>query len=234
VIKAVMFDFGATIILDDKFDYFASLRKAHEVLENGGIAPPFEEFKPVYLRVRDILWSDPELNEHTYSYRLAEVLRLCGYTVTESDKRIQEATTVFCQALVDSLYMEYFVPTLLEQLHRRYKLAVVSNLGIPEVLPITLDRFGLTKHFDTILASGTVGYRKPSPIIFKEALKTLDVSPAETVFVGDSLYHDVQGAKAAGMKTVWIKRKQNEENIKTIPDKTISDLRELPKILERL
>ena len=102
-------------------------------------------------------------------------------------------------------------------------------------MPITLDKFDIKKHFDAILASGTVGYRKPSPIIFEEALGALGTSPRETAFVGDSLYHDVQGAKAVGMKTVWLKRKtSSKEKTMAIPNKTIQDLTELPKIIETL
>ncbi|MBX5327595.1 MAG: HAD family hydrolase [Candidatus Bathyarchaeia archaeon] len=233
-VKAVMFDFGATLILDDRFDYFASLRKAYEVLKAGGVAPSFEEFKRVYLRVRSDLWSDGELREHTYSYRLSKVLELFGYDAPESDRRIVEATEVFTRALVDSLYMEDYVPSLLEHLHRRYRLAVVSNLGIPEVVPITLDKFGIKKYFDFLLASGTVGYRKPSPVIFNAALKALQTQPAEAVFVGDSLYHDVQGAHAVGMKTIWLRRKPNQtnEDSSVTPDRIIDDLRELPSTIE--
>jgi HAD superfamily hydrolase (TIGR01662 family) len=234
-VKAVMFDFGATLVQDDKFDYFGSLRKAHRVLENAGIAPPFEEFKREYLHVREELWSAPEFREHTYVFRLAQTLKRFGYNVSESDKRLREATDVFLYALVDSLYMEPFVPLMLEVLHERYKLAVVSNLGIPEVVPITLERFGIKKYFDVIVASGSVGYRKPSPVIFKEALEALGTQAEETVFVGDSLYHDVQGAKMVGMKTVWLKRNiHKKENIKVTPDKTIDSLEELPKTLETL
>jgi hypothetical protein len=48
-IKAVMFDFDATLIMDDKFDYFGSLSIAHKVLESRKIALPFEELKQAYL-----------------------------------------------------------------------------------------------------------------------------------------------------------------------------------------
>jgi len=234
-IKAVIFDFGATLIMDDRFDYFDSLRRAHKVLESEGIAPSFEEFKQAYLRVRERLWNDPELREYSYDHRLAEVVKLFGFKVSESDARIKKATDVFCHALIDSLYMEDYVPTLLGRLHERYKLAVVSNLGIPEVLPITLGKFDIKKHFDAILASGTVGYRKPSPIIFEEALKTLDTMPREAAFVGDSLYHDVQGAKAVGMKTIWLRREiLDAEKATAVSDRIIRELAELPRVLETL
>jgi FMN phosphatase YigB (HAD superfamily) len=45
----------------------------------------------------------------------------------------------------------------------------------------------------------------------------------------------VQGAKTAGMKTVWLKRKnRSKENATVVPNKIIDDLTELPKILETL
>jgi putative hydrolase of the HAD superfamily len=230
-----MFDFGATLVMDDRFDYFGSLRKAHKVLEDAGIAPSFEEFKSAYLQVREELWHNPEFKEHTYVFRLAQTLKRLGRNVSESDKRLQEATDVFLYALVDSLYMEPFIPSVLEELHRKYKLAVVSNLGIPEVVPITLERLGIKKYFNIIIASGTIGYRKPSPVIFKEALKKVGTSPEETVFVGDSLYHDVQGAKKASMKTVWLNRKaQHKEDVKIAPDEIINSLEKLPKVLDSL
>ena len=80
-----MFDFGATLVLDDKFDYFGSLRRAHRVLENEGIAPSFKEFKPSYLEGKERLWKDPELWEYSYNYRLAELLKLYDYAFPESD-----------------------------------------------------------------------------------------------------------------------------------------------------
>jgi FMN phosphatase YigB (HAD superfamily) len=235
VVRGVMFDFGSTLVEDDRFDYFGNLRKAYRVLENAGIAPGFGEFRRVYLQVREELWNNPEFREHTYVFRLAETLKRLGYTVVESDKPLREATDVFLYALVDSLYMKPFIPHMLEELHERYRLGVVSNLGIPEVVPITLEGFGIKQYFDVILASGSVGFRKPSPAIFKEALKALGTLAEETVFVGDSLYHDVQGAKMVGMKAVWLKRNiHHKENINVTPDKIINSLEELPKTLETM
>ena len=61
----------------------------------------------------------------------------------------------------------------------------------------------------------------------------------EAVHVGDSLEDDIQGAKNAGMKTVWIKRKKEvisihpnfvEEVMNIHPDFVISKVTELPSI----
>ena len=74
--------------------------------------------------------------------------------------------------------------------------------------------------------------RKPSPEVFDRTLKVLGVSASETVFVGDTLDADIEGAKAVGMKAVYIQRRiEKVEQVN--PDKTIKSLSELPMVLER-
>jgi HAD superfamily hydrolase (TIGR01450 family) len=45
---------------------------------------------------------------------------------------------------------------------------------------------------------------KPMPHIFRVALARLGVAPEEAVMVGDSLTSDVAGAKAVGLRTIWL------------------------------
>jgi len=77
-------------------------------------------------------------------------------------------------------------------------------------------------------ASGDFGARKPDPEIFIYALRSMWIKADETVHVGDSLNEDVQGAKKAGMKTVWIKG--NKEMTELQPDYVISKITELPNL----
>jgi len=63
-------------------------------------------------------------------------------------------------------------------------------------------------------------------------LNALRVSAKETIFVGDTLEADVDGAKAVGMKAVYIVRRAEEGNI--LPDVTIKSLSELPSVLKQL
>ncbi len=48
------------------------------------------------------------------------------------------------------------------------------------------------------------GWRKPSSHIFQEALKKLQVTADEAVYIGDSPIEDIKGAKEAGLKTVFV------------------------------
>jgi len=60
------------------------------------------------------------------------------------------------------------------------------------------------------------------------ALDALEVAPEDVLFVGDNPKRDMAGAKAAGIKTAWLKNDIKPLSpVDPIPDCTISDLGEL-------
>jgi putative hydrolase of the HAD superfamily len=83
-------------------------------------------------------------------------------------------------------------------------LVVVSNWDIS--LHAVLGSLGLRPLLDGIVTSAESGSRKPSPIIFEQALRLLGVSPAHALHVGDSIDEDVGGARAAGIEPVLVSR----------------------------
>ena len=116
-------------------------------------------------------------------------------------------------------------------MHGKYKLGIISNFAIPECVDKLLKTHGLDQMFDSVVVSGAVNKRKPSPDVFERTLKALCVSASETVFVGDTLDADIEGAKAVGMKAVYIQRRV-EKAEQVIPDHSIQSLRDLPALLE--
>ena len=54
-----------------------------------------------------------------------------------------------------------------------------------------------------------VGQSK-DPMIFKRALKELDVKASDTIHVGDLPESDIVGAKEMGMKTAWFNKKEKK------------------------
>jgi putative hydrolase of the HAD superfamily len=86
---------------------------------------------------------------------------------------------------------------VLMALKRRHRLAVVSNFDYTPTARLVLEREGLADLFDEILVSDAVGWRKPAPRIFQEALDRMRLAPAEAVFVGDRADIDV-AARAGG------------------------------------
>ena len=72
---------------------------------------------------------------------------------------------------------------------------------------------------------------KPAPEVFTAALAALAVEPADAVFVGDSPFHDVAGAQAAGMTAVLVGDRRAED---VRPDAQVTSVAELPSLLDRL
>jgi putative hydrolase of the HAD superfamily len=91
-----------------------------------------------------------------------------------------------------------------------YTLGIVSNWGW--CLPRICRQLGLARYFDFILASSRVGYAKPHPGIFQRALAIAGVAPAQALHVGDSVYADVDGARAVGMDAVLLDRSDKEHS----------------------
>jgi putative hydrolase of the HAD superfamily len=93
---------------------------------------------------------------------------------------------------------------LLARLAVRHRLAVVSNFDHGPTARAVLSQHGIAHHFAAVLISADFGRRKPHPAIFHEALRRLDVAPAEALHVGDTHAEDVMGAHAAGLDVAWL------------------------------
>jgi putative hydrolase of the HAD superfamily len=77
--------------------------------------------------------------------------------------------------------------------------------------------------FDVIVGVDTIKKVKPDPDIFKYAINSLDVKPEETIFVGDNVEVDYNGAKSAGIHALLIDRKEKKQS----GLKTIKNLKEI-------
>jgi len=238
-IKALLFDFGDTLVHTEKFDYDQCLRKLHESLTKDNISMPYEQFKSVYFETRDKLYMEAKdsLREPKFTQRITQTLKHFGYQFKQQDVIITRSAEAFADAFTQMMQMEPYVPKLLNQLktENKYKIGLVSNFALPPAVKKTLERFNIAKYFDTLTISGEAGWRKPNPKIFKKALQTLNTKSLETVFIGDSPHDDIEGAKNLGMKAILIKKVSiNEDEELGNPDKQISELKELPKALSEL
>lgn len=249
-IEAVLFDLFNTLVLlenDDAF-YMPSLKKLHTHLVKNNINVPFEQFLRAYFEVRDQLYEQTgkTLEEPHFNTRISRTLQKLGHNLSTSHSIVTGATQTFCKEFIKYAHPDKDTPHVLNTLHKKHKLAIVSNLAIPECATQILDKYDLTKYFDVVVISGNINKRKPSPAIYMEALKTLKVTPDKAVFIGDTPGTDIKGAKALGLKAILIERPtapdksptltyklpETTENVR--PDATIKSLRELLNIVKRL
>jgi putative hydrolase of the HAD superfamily len=84
------------------------------------------------------------------------------------------------------------------------RLAVVSNWDVS--LHDVLERTGLRALVDAVVISAELGAAKPDPAIFRAALDRLGATATEAIHVGDSVEHDIAGARAAGLEAVLVAR----------------------------
>ena len=116
--------------------------------------------------------------------------------------------------------------TLSDLKSRGLRLGLISNWQ--RGLNYFGEELGIASSFDVILSSGEVGYKKPDPRIFRDALMRLGTSPGQTLHVGDSIDNDFRGAQAAGLGALLIDRRSVHGGFS---DAKVSDLSELKHIL---
>lgn len=85
------------------------------------------------------------------------------------------------------------------------ELGILSNFD--SRIHRVVEALGLADFFSSITISTEVGAAKPDFKIFEIALKKHHCSPQAAWHVGDSFKEDYEGAKAAGLRAIWLKRR---------------------------
>lgn len=88
-------------------------------------------------------------------------------------------------------------------LRKQVKVGLISNAWSGMRTWIVSKKF--EDVFDSMTISAEVGVAKPDACIFRKALETLDVAPAESVFL-DDFADNVDGARAVGMHAILFKQ----------------------------
>jgi putative hydrolase of the HAD superfamily len=123
------------------------------------------------------------------------------------------------------------IDTLRALRDKGFTLSIVSNID-NDFLEGMLHSLELKPLFDHWISSESARSCKPDARIFECALEQAGCSAGETVFVGDSRIHDIQGAAALGMTTVLLAEEGgashlDDEDFEVNPDHVISRLSEL-------
>ena len=166
---------------------------------------------------------DPEIFIE-YTSRIIEGMGGRGPAVEAASRDIY-AEWALCHHF--TLYEE--VPDVLRELHADgYTIGLISNTQ--RSLTAFEQHFALEGLFAVAVSSSAHGFMKPHPSIFAEALRRAAVDPSEAVMVGDSLAHDIEGARRLGMRGVLVARAGPSANCP--PDiPVIQSLRELKALL---
>ena len=204
-VKAVFFDLDDTL-----FDHsattrlsLAALRDEHELLRRRSL----QELEAEYARLLHAVY--PQVLDGTLSVVAARAERLRGLVTFCGGAMSQDGTDAL-GARFRSLYQRARCPVpgamdLLERLRGAATVVVVTN-NFTEEQRDKLRFLALEGLIDELVTSEEVGEPKPSPAIFREALRRAGCRPEEAVMVGDSWEIDVLGAAGAGIRAVWLNR----------------------------
>lgn len=223
MIKGVIFDIDGTL-----YDYAANDKIALKNLckfakENLNVDE--EEFRKYYAEARQIVkerLSDGG-SRHSRVLFFQTVLELLG-------------KNPFCYIL--KMYDSYWNPFLeamkpfddvkefiLKLRNSGKKISVCTDMTA-HIQYRKIEKLGLKNLIDCMVTSEETGLEKPSPTMFKLALKKLDVDADEAVYFGDSLDRDIAGAAKIGIKPFWYigSREVEDTNIDCVKIRSYSEV----------
>jgi len=225
--RAVFFDAGYTLLCmepDQKTNFLRScadlgIEIDHSRLREGirvaseMLAPrtPAAEKQPFSMEAVDRFWTE--------YHRV--LLAVCAGRPEDAD-RAGAVYRRFTAHLSWRVYDEVR-PVLVRLRERGVTLGIISNWTGD--LEDVLRSVELHHHFDFVLDSAHLGWEKPHPEIFLEALRRAGVAPEHALHVGDSPGHDVDGALAAGLRAALLDRDDAHPSFERAP--RVSSLDEL-------
>ncbi len=242
--KAILFDLGGTLI------EYAGIYDSWPLLETPGIEaayamlgrdgtplPSFRLFRATAFAMLPARWENAVRGKR--NLRLVDLLVEIA-TDLQIDRPlalVEQAAAAYQQAICKFAKPIPNGESVLAQLKGTgYRLGLLSNTMFEgNAHQNDLARFNLAGYFYAMLFSADAGMWKPNPDPYYHLLETLEATPEEAIFVGDSPEHDIVGAQNAGIRAVHFPSSQRfgcPEGIQ--PDGVINGLSELPQLAGQL
>lgn len=127
------------------------------------------------------------------------VVRLYGIT---DEALIEEGARAQAQD-TDTVTIPEGVPETINALKQQgYLLGIITDTALPISTKLGwFEKYGFGHVWDVVISSKEMGVRKPSPLLYQEALQVCHIDACETAFIGHKAY-ELEGARAVGMKTI--------------------------------
>jgi len=216
--SAVLFDMDGTLV-DTDIDFTAMKRDTMLFAKRYGM--PEEETEPLdILAIVDML---------------TESMRVSLGNV-ESEKVRAEAFSMLEKHEVEpcrNARPVAFASTVLERLRLKGVRVGIVTRNCRRAVDLAMEVTGIGA--EVVLTRDDVRATKPHPEHLIAAMERLGAQPAQGVMVGDH-WMDVQGGKAAGMRTIGILRENRPDDFYSavVPDMIICQIGELLPLIERL
>ncbi|MCW4031801.1 MAG: HAD family hydrolase [Candidatus Bathyarchaeota archaeon] len=237
--EAILFDLGNTLVTRTVKEKNLMLKALEKIdLKAKSIISEDDEsslgrLSSIYVK----LYRDMYYFRETFLIEIPIDVWLNNLLIQTYDERIATSIMDFAKETVieaRSSFVKTFdkVTNMLTELKKDYQLGIISNVSSEEVVYQIVSDLNIDRFFEVIITSAGFGVRKPYPGIFYYALRGLGVEKIDSViFVGDSMIHDIKGAKKLGMKTILI---SNYEEKSKEADITIDEVRKVIDVIPNL
>jgi len=209
--------------------------KFHGYLERQGVDVPYELFVEVYRPIARRYTQEADADgyrELDYEKRIERVFVELG--LEDADELARGAWRAYLDEWPRQTEFFPETPRILDSLRGRYKLGVITNYMDGHTCQLVFDKLRYREIFDALVVSAEVGYRKPSRVIFEQALNETESIPENCVMVGDMYEADIVGANNMGMNSILIDVYDNQHEHYGEATVAIKDISGLPAALEEI
>jgi putative hydrolase of the HAD superfamily len=219
--KMIYFDLDNTILDFNKSEEFA-LKKIFEFLKLNFK----DEYLNIYKPINEKWWR--LFSEGKFPKDVIVVKRFQEFfeTININLDNYEEISKFYLKALSNAAFFidgaEEFLKTIKE---KGIRMAAITN-GVESVQQNRAKIAKLNRFFEFILTSEKVGKPKPEPDIFYFAEKLSKVPLSKSVYVGDNIETDYEGAKRANLDFILFDP-ENKFNVNIKKAKNFSELYEL-------
>ena len=174
-----------------------------------GLWEDFDEFVRAYRLAKDTLsGSLPEYKEYEMMDRFS---LLTSSSLKDAGPGFQKDAAgrlydTYWKAYRSECYVRDDVRSGLDSLSKAVRLGIVSNFMVRGGIEQLARDCGIYGYFNFILTSVSMGWRKPHPAIYRDAIARTGVKADEILFVGDDYVNDYKAPRELGMNPVLLDR----------------------------
>ncbi|MBT3187965.1 MAG: HAD-IA family hydrolase [Anaerolineae bacterium] len=209
MIKAILFDFSQTLV-DSAEGFRLAEKQAETKIFNDLGLKPWSDFMTDYRRLRKDFHAKANFSRKALWEAIYQ-----NYKQEPNENLISSEENNYWETIIANTKIFPETKEVLAQLSLKYRLALITNNHRQKKSGrYRISRFpDLESLFEVIIVAGENDIPpKPDPKPFLTCLENLEIKASEAVYVGDDFKNDILGAKAVGIKPVWLKHHSISRN----------------------
>ncbi|MBS7007821.1 HAD family hydrolase [Anaerostipes sp.] len=229
---AILFDVDDTL-----YDQLAPFERAYKKLFGGTYGIDINRLFALSRKYSDEAFEQSQNGQMTmdemYIYRIRKPLQ--EFHIPVSDELGLEFQRLY-GAYQKQIAVSDVMKNILAFCRDRIRIGIITN-GPSGHQWEKIKTLGLRQWFpeEAVFVSGDVGTAKPDRRIFVHACEAMELQKDSVWYVGDSFRNDVEGAKNAGLHSIWMNRRKHACPASEVrPDYCVGSDEELYRLLQKL